>query len=202
MAASSSPRGWRGRSGALQGLARRSAVHQPTQRERWPTPPEHRQISPLSQSTPCLTRGRTACEALKGPTPPHAPLLTAPASPGVLRGEAAILPPLSGRPRGAAPLIAIFSSELHLPETAEIARIPESDGGLFVANETMSNRDLLTCNECYFRQEGLCAIPGNTVCPTFRASVTGRLEPQPPRLALVGSPPTPVAASRPAANTA
>ena len=26
-----------------------------------------------------------------------------------------------------------------------------------------------SCNDCYFRREGLCALPGNTPCPTFRA---------------------------------
>jgi hypothetical protein len=32
-----------------------------------------------------------------------------------------------------------------------------------------------TCNECYFRQAGLCALPGNTPCPTFRAQSRGSL---------------------------
>lgn len=27
-----------------------------------------------------------------------------------------------------------------------------------------------TCDQCFFRQAGLCALPGNTVCPTFRAA--------------------------------
>ena len=30
-----------------------------------------------------------------------------------------------------------------------------------------------TCNDCYFRRLGLCALPGDTVCPTFRAVTTG-----------------------------
>jgi hypothetical protein len=34
-----------------------------------------------------------------------------------------------------------------------------------------------TCEDCYFRREGLCAIPGNVVCPTFRASSVGTLAP-------------------------
>ena len=35
-----------------------------------------------------------------------------------------------------------------------------------------------TCNDCYFRREGLCALPGNAVCPTFRAvTAAGRIVP-------------------------
>jgi hypothetical protein len=26
----------------------------------------------------------------------------------------------------------------------------------------------VTCEQCYFRRAGLCALPGNTPCPTFR----------------------------------
>ena len=26
----------------------------------------------------------------------------------------------------------------------------------------------VTCEQCYFRRTGLCALPGNTPCPTFR----------------------------------
>ena len=47
---------------------------------------------------------------------------------------------------------------------------------------TMSKRTASTCEDCYFRRAGLCALAGNTPCPTFRAA-TGRLEPPPqPRL--------------------
>jgi hypothetical protein len=28
----------------------------------------------------------------------------------------------------------------------------------------------LTCDDCFFRRELLCALAGNTVCPTFRAA--------------------------------
>ena len=31
-----------------------------------------------------------------------------------------------------------------------------------------------TCDQCFFRQAGLCALPGNTVCPTFRTASAGR----------------------------
>ena len=48
----------------------------------------------------------------------------------------------------------------------------------------MSKRTVSTCEDCYFRREGLCALAGNTPCPTFRAA-TGRLEPpQQPQLLL------------------
>jgi len=36
-----------------------------------------------------------------------------------------------------------------------------------------------TCSDCYFRRGGLCALPGETICPTFRAFATGRLAPPP-----------------------
>ncbi len=41
----------------------------------------------------------------------------------------------------------------------------------------MSKRSTVTCNDCYFRRAGLCALPGETICPTFRASAAGRLAP-------------------------
>jgi hypothetical protein len=47
----------------------------------------------------------------------------------------------------------------------------------------MSNRQTATCSDCYFRRAGLCALPGETVCPTFRAHKAGALvPPQQPRL--------------------
>jgi hypothetical protein len=47
----------------------------------------------------------------------------------------------------------------------------------------MSNRAKATCNECYFRRAGLCALPDETTCPTFRLQTAGRLAaPQQPRL--------------------
>jgi len=49
----------------------------------------------------------------------------------------------------------------------------------------MSKRSIATCNECYFSQAGLCALPGPTACPTFRAAAKGGLTPPPqPRLVL------------------
>jgi hypothetical protein len=41
----------------------------------------------------------------------------------------------------------------------------------------------VTCDDCYFRQGGLCALTGNVPCPTFRATASGALAPPPqPRL--------------------
>lgn len=58
----------------------------------------------------------------------------------------------------------------------------------------MSKRINSTCSDCYFRRAGLCALPGETICPTFRASAAGRLAPPlqprlvPRALASVGAP--------------
>ncbi|HXG76839.1 MAG TPA: hypothetical protein VNJ53_09730 [Gaiellaceae bacterium] len=38
-------------------------------------------------------------------------------------------------------------------------------------------RKEVTCHDCYFRREGLCALPGEAVCPTFRAASAGALSP-------------------------
>jgi hypothetical protein len=38
-------------------------------------------------------------------------------------------------------------------------------------------RSAATCEDCFFRREGLCALPGNEPCPTFRAASVGALEP-------------------------
>lgn len=47
----------------------------------------------------------------------------------------------------------------------------------------MSKRTEATCSDCYFRQAGLCALRGDTVCPTFRMHSVGKLAPPPqPRL--------------------
>jgi hypothetical protein len=46
----------------------------------------------------------------------------------------------------------------------------------------MSKRGEARCSDCYFRREGLCALPQETPCPTFRAVSRGSLVPpkQPP----------------------
>ena len=41
----------------------------------------------------------------------------------------------------------------------------------------MAKSLIATCNDCYFRREGLCALPGDRPCPTFRAATPGRLTP-------------------------
>jgi hypothetical protein len=59
----------------------------------------------------------------------------------------------------------------------------------------MSKSVKATCNDCYFRRAGLCALPTETVCPTFRLAQRGSLPP-PRHPALV---PRPVAAAQHAA---
>jgi hypothetical protein len=47
----------------------------------------------------------------------------------------------------------------------------------------MSAKSSATCNDCYFRRAGLCAIPGEATCPTFRSYSRGNLvPPRQPRL--------------------
>jgi len=47
----------------------------------------------------------------------------------------------------------------------------------------VSKKTKATCNDCFFRCAGLCALPGEEICPTFRLQATGRLlPPQQPRL--------------------
>jgi len=47
----------------------------------------------------------------------------------------------------------------------------------------MSKRVDLSCKDCYFRCAGLCAVPGDSPCPTFRANSMGSLvPPRQPRL--------------------
>jgi hypothetical protein len=49
----------------------------------------------------------------------------------------------------------------------------------------MSKSGNPTCEDCYFRKAGLCALAGNAVCPTFRVAQRGALAPprQPPLVA-------------------
>jgi hypothetical protein len=47
----------------------------------------------------------------------------------------------------------------------------------------MSKQASATCADCYFRQAGLCALPGDVPCPTFRLGALGSLtRPRQPRL--------------------
>jgi hypothetical protein len=41
----------------------------------------------------------------------------------------------------------------------------------------MSKRAKATCSDCYFRRAGLCALPGEAACPTFRLEASGALAP-------------------------
>ena len=41
----------------------------------------------------------------------------------------------------------------------------------------MTKRRSATCDDCFFRREGLCALPGNEPCPTFRLAKAGTLAP-------------------------
>jgi hypothetical protein len=38
-------------------------------------------------------------------------------------------------------------------------------------------RTPVTCDDCYFRREGLCALVTDVPCPTFRTAATGALSP-------------------------
>ena len=46
----------------------------------------------------------------------------------------------------------------------------------------MSKRIETTCSDCYFRRAGLCALPGNSPCPTFRLATAALEPPRQPRL--------------------
>jgi len=52
------------------------------------------------------------------------------------------------------------------------------------AKASMSKRTDVTCNDCYFRQAGLCALVLEHPCPTFRSHNRGLLLP-PPQARLV-----------------
>jgi hypothetical protein len=58
----------------------------------------------------------------------------------------------------------------------------------------MSNKSEATCNDCYFRRAGLCALPTEIPCPTFRAATRSLAPPQQPPLV-----PRTIAALQPAA---
>jgi hypothetical protein len=58
----------------------------------------------------------------------------------------------------------------------------------------MSKTGQATCDDCYFRRAGLCALAGDAICPTFRAVKRGALVP-PKQPTLV---PRPVSAAAPA----
>lgn len=51
------------------------------------------------------------------------------------------------------------------------------------SNEAMDTRTSPSCDDCYFKRAGLCALTLGAPCPTFRLATRGRLVPPPqPRL--------------------
>jgi hypothetical protein len=50
----------------------------------------------------------------------------------------------------------------------------------------MSKHVAVSCHDCYFRRAGLCALPGDTPCPTFRPA--GRVLTPPGHAPLVPRP--------------
>jgi hypothetical protein len=52
----------------------------------------------------------------------------------------------------------------------------------------MANKTQATCDDCYFRRAGLCALPGDNPCPTFRLARRDALLP-PKQPMLVPRPP-------------
>jgi hypothetical protein len=71
----------------------------------------------------------------------------------------------------------------------EASRGRDDNGGCSIVDYWSSGKmgkfTRVTCKDCYFRREGLCALPGDTPCPTFRATVRGGLAPPlQPRLVL------------------
>jgi hypothetical protein len=62
----------------------------------------------------------------------------------------------------------------------------------------VSKRTISTCNDCYFRQAGLCALDLEAICPTFRLCTKGTLVP-PRQPRLVPRPPAAFAATSAAA---
>jgi hypothetical protein len=45
------------------------------------------------------------------------------------------------------------------------------------ADRTLRKTAEASCNDCYFRQAGLCALVVDAACPTFRAAKRGALAP-------------------------
>jgi hypothetical protein len=46
----------------------------------------------------------------------------------------------------------------------------------------MTKRLLNTCDDCFFRRAELCALPGNSPCPTFRVAKSALEPPRQPKL--------------------
>ena len=52
----------------------------------------------------------------------------------------------------------------------------------------MSKASKASCKDCYFRGAGLCALPGDTPCPTFRLAKAALARPQQPQLVPLAPP--------------
>ena len=52
----------------------------------------------------------------------------------------------------------------------------------------MRNLSDASCTDCYFRCAGLCALPGDVPCPTFRLAKTALAPPQQPQLVPLAPP--------------
>jgi hypothetical protein len=50
-----------------------------------------------------------------------------------------------------------------------------------LVSAAMSDERKISCDDCYFRRLGLCAIPGNNPCPTFRPMRAMEEPPREPR---------------------
>lgn len=72
---------------------------------------------------------------------------------------------------------------------------PDSVGEGRPHDDMAAKRRDLTCDDCYFRREGLCALAGNVPCPTFRPTKSSSLTP-PPQPQLVPRPSAPVTVGR------
>ena len=46
----------------------------------------------------------------------------------------------------------------------------------------MTPKDAPSCDDCYFRRNGLCAMTPERICPTFRAAALTLQPPASPRL--------------------
>jgi hypothetical protein len=46
----------------------------------------------------------------------------------------------------------------------------------------MTRQNAPTCDDCYFRRHGLCAMAPERPCPTFRAAAKALQPPRQPRL--------------------
>ena len=67
--------------------------------------------------------------------------------------------------------------------TFVVSRLVTAAFNSLEAGEKLTKRTELTCGDCYFRRAGLCALPTDAPCPTFRLHSRGSLvPPRQPRL--------------------